>query len=270
MSFVRTQEEVEEIARRMRHNRFTDIRRVSIKYRTSPAVIERVLPPGLAPTDDPLAQADVVEVGGSNCVGAFAGGGLYVQAHHEGLVGDYCLAMPMSTDAAIIWGRELFGEPKKHATVSFDRSGADISAAVERAGTQIIQIDATLAEEHRIDPDTRTVFHYKYLPDVTGDGFQFDPTLVRVMFDAEVHRFETGTGTLSLATTKHDPLGDITVNEVLGATYSETDIRTSQENLTTVDPVEFRPYAFGRGYDDWLALDTTAPKRAPPGATSEE
>jgi acetoacetate decarboxylase len=28
-------------------------------------------------------------------------------------VGDYPLTMPMSTDSAVIFGRELYGEPKK-------------------------------------------------------------------------------------------------------------------------------------------------------------
>ena len=34
-------------------------------------------------------------------------------AEHEGTVGDYALLMPMTTEQAVIGGRETFGEPKK-------------------------------------------------------------------------------------------------------------------------------------------------------------
>ncbi len=51
----------------------------------------------------------------SNCVGDYCGGAIYVAARHEGVEGDYVLAMYMDADPAIIFGRDLFGEPKKQA-----------------------------------------------------------------------------------------------------------------------------------------------------------
>jgi acetoacetate decarboxylase len=254
--FVRTPEEVERIRERLAENRFYDARRLSIRYLTRPSIVDRVLPPGLEPADEPLVQVDVVEVGRSNCVGSFAGGGLYVKARHDDRVGNYCLAMPMSTEAAITWGRELFGEPKKRATVALERNDDTISGRISRYGNPIVEIDATLDAERDVDPAARTVFHYKYLPDATGRGFQFDPTLVAVTFESDLHRYETGTGSVSLATTEHDPLGEIVCEEVLETSYSVADIASSQENLVTVDPDAFLPYAFGAGrVDDWLALD---------------
>lgn len=254
--FVRSSEEVEQIHERFAENRFFDARRLAVRYLTRPSIVDHVLPPGLEPADEPLVQVDVVEVGRSNCVGSFAGGGLYVRAQHDGRIGNYCLAMPMSTDAAITWGRELFGEPKKRSSVDLERDGDDVAGRIRRHGEPIVEIDATMDTERAVDPEPRTVFHYKHLPDVTGDGFQFDPTLVAVTFESDLHQFETGTGSVSLATTEHDPLGEIEVEELRGASYSVADIYSSQESLTMVDPDAFRPYAFGTGrVDDWLVLD---------------
>lgn len=254
--FVRTSDEIDRIQERMRQNRFLDARQLSVRYLTDPDVVERVLPPGLEPTDEPLVEVDVVDVGRSNCVGPFAGGGLYVRARHDGTVGDYCLAMPMSTDAAIIWGRELFGEPKKRADVELERDGDAVTGRISRHGETLVEIDATMETERTVDADPQSVFHYKYLPDVTGSGFQFDPTLVRVVFETDLHRFETGTGSVRLATTDHDPFGEIPVKEILGVSYSVADLSSSQENLTTVDPQAFLPYAYGTGrVDDWLEHD---------------
>lgn len=254
--FVRSPEEVAAIRERMAENRFVETRSVSVRYLTDPDVVERVLPPGLSPTDDPVVEAEVVEVGGSNCVGSFAGGGLYVRAAHGDEVGHYCLWMPMSTDTAVRWGRELFGEPKKRATIRLDREGDDISGRVTRHGEDLLEIEASVETNRAVESASRTVFHYKYLPDATGSGFQFDPTLVRVDFESDLHRFETGAGTVSLGHTEHDPLRDLGVEERLSTAYTEADLTSSQAVLTTVEPEAFAPYAYARGADDWLALDT--------------
>lgn len=254
--FVRTDDEVAKIQERLTENRFFDTQRLSVRYRTEPPIVERVLPPGLEPADEPMVQADVYRVDRSNCVGSFEGAALYVKAQHDGEVGNYCLAMPMSTDAAITWGRELFGEPKKRANVTLAREGDDFRGSVMRYGESILELKATMEETSEPDPGTRSVFHYKYLPDATGEGFQFDPTLVKITFDSDVHQYETGTGTVTLATTEHDPLGEIVVEEVVDASYAVVDSYTSQENVTTVDPVSFLPYAYDNGsVDDWLTLD---------------
>ena len=253
--FVRSPEEVAAIRNRMAENRFGDTRSVSVRYHTRPDIVEEVLPPGLESTAEPLVEAEIVEVGRSNCVGSFAGGGLYVQAQHDGAVGYYCLSMPMSTDAAVRWGRDLFGEPKKRASVRLDRDGDRVVGRVDRHGECVLRIDATIEARHDASPAERTVFHYKWLPDASGRGFQFDPTLVRVDFESDVHHFETGPGSVTLGRTNHDPLSDIAVEETRGTAYTEADLRSSQRELARIDPEAFAPYAFGRGTDDWLALD---------------
>ncbi|WP_254538241.1 acetoacetate decarboxylase family protein [Halomarina litorea] len=267
--FVRTAAEVAEIRDRMAENRFLDARSVSVRYLTRPGVVEAVLPPGLEPTDDPVVEAEVVVVGESNCVGSFAGGGLYVQARHGDVVGQYCLAMPMSTDAAVRWGRDLFGEPKKRAAVRLEREGPTVAGSVARHGEDLLTVEATLERERDVDPATRTVFHYKALPDVTGRGFQFDPVLVRVDFESDLHRFETGPGSVTLGRTAHDPWADLAVEEVRGAAYVEADLASNQTELATVDPEAFAPYGLARGADDWLSPDTLPADAASSGRTMD-
>ena len=64
----------------------------------------------------------------SNCVGDYCGGALYVAARHEGVEGDYVLAMYMDADPAIVFGRDLFGEPKKRAEQRSSTAAAAASA----------------------------------------------------------------------------------------------------------------------------------------------
>jgi acetoacetate decarboxylase len=255
MSFVRTEEELAAIESRQATNEFREMRTLTVRFRTDPAFAERVLPPGLTPTE-PVMEVEVSEVGASNCVGPFAGGGLYLRAAHEGREGSYCLAMPMTTDAAVTWGRELFGEPKKLAAVDLERDGDDVTGTVDRRGERVITLTGEVTEERSVDTATETVFHYKYLPDAAGDGLQFDPLLVAAEFDSEVERLRTGTGTVEFESTPHDPYGEVPVVESLGAAYSEADTVSNQEVLTTVDSEAFRPYAYATGaVDDPLAYE---------------
>lgn len=257
MGFVRTEDELDEIQQRMETNEFLDSRGLTIRFETTPDVVDHVLPPGLEPTD-PIAEVNVHEVGNSNCVGGFAGGALYVQARHGDREGKYCLAMPMSTDAAITWGRELFGEPKKRADVAFEKEGPDVRGRIDRHGETAVDLRGEVTDERDSGTVEETVFHYKHLPDPTGDGLQFDPVLVGVTFENEIRQLVTGTGTMELRSTTHDAFGDLPVEETLGAAYSEADMVSSQEKLATVDAEDFLPYAYGAGaVDDWLALDSS-------------
>ncbi|WP_226008187.1 acetoacetate decarboxylase family protein [Natrinema salinisoli] len=254
--FVRSEDEIEAIQERMAENCFYDAKQVAIRFRTRESILERILPPGLEPTEEPVIRVDVVDVGRSNCVGSFCGAGVYVRAHHDGHVGEYCVTMPMSTEAAITWGRELFGEPKKKAAISLERTENEVNGRVSRGDGALIEIDATMETERQLDPKPQTIYHYKSLPDVTGRGFQFDPMLIRVTLDSDLHAYESGSGSLSLGADPASPLDELEIEEILGASYTEADLRSTQENVTTVDPESFLPYAFGTGRsNDWLELD---------------
>ena len=64
-----------------------------------------------------------------------------------------------------------------------------------------------------------------------------------------------GTGTLRLRSTVHDPLDDIEVCELRGASYIEGDLLSTCRPLARLPAEEFVPYLYGR-LDDWSALDT--------------
>src|SRR6266567_5969092 len=108
--FVRPANEVRDLLRRYAEPAFLDARVVSVAFETDPEVIAAVLPPPLEPDGSNIATAFVGMFGRSNCVGAFNGGALNVRARYGDVRGVYCVTMPMSTDTAIIFGRELYGE----------------------------------------------------------------------------------------------------------------------------------------------------------------
>ncbi len=257
MGFVKTREEIARIQATLAEPHFFSAQMLTIQYLTKPEIVRYILPPGLQPTDQPLVTAMVGRWGRSNCVHAFTGGALYVRAKHKGYVGDYCLAMPMSTDTAIIFGRELFGEPKKQATTTLERQGNTLRGSCVRYGQPIISIEATMDRTEAISESGFVNFHYKFLPKSDGQGLEWDPVLVMATFKTKVTLAERGKGHLFLGHTVHDPLGEVEIVELLEATYTEGDIYSRCQTLATINTAEFLPYAYGK-IDDWTALNNEA------------
>ncbi len=92
-------------------------------YETDPEALAAVLPPPLsAPAAAARARHDRDgDVGRGYPV--FGAGHLRRARAHDGVEGDYALVMPMTTEQAVIGGRETFGEPKKLGDVTLDRDG---------------------------------------------------------------------------------------------------------------------------------------------------
>ena len=254
MGFVKTPEEVKRIEAVLQRPRFVGAEMLMINFLTRPEIVDEILPPGLEPAAEPLVTA-MVGRWRSNCVADFAGGAIYVMARHGDIEAPYVLAMFMDQDHAIIFGRDLFGEPKKQATSRLQRRGDAMHGYVERLGTRVIEIEATLPISHEPSREKGANFNIKALPSCTGVGLEDDPVLTLAEFDNHLTVRREGTGTLRLRSTVHDPLADIEICELRGASYIEGDLLSTCRPLARLPAEEFVPYLYGR-LDDWSALDT--------------
>ncbi|MGE5597608.1 MAG: acetoacetate decarboxylase family protein [Hyphomicrobiales bacterium] len=227
---------------------FLESRAVSTSFLTDPEVVAELLPPPLAPAAEPRVYVSVYTIGRSNCVGPFDGASVNIACTYQGEPGMYCLTMPMSTDVAIIFGRELYAEPKKLATVDLDVRGAHITGRVTRYGTAYIELGVHLGGDPVEVDRSSTSHHYyfKYMPAADGHGLAFDPQLVRVTHTGRTHRLAQGTATLVFRESPHDPVIDIPVLEVEGGAYSEGETHTRAEVVATVPAEQFLPYAYGK------------------------
>jgi acetoacetate decarboxylase len=254
MGLVKTPEEIARIEQVMSHPRFVNSEMLFVDFLTEPEIAAHVLPPPLEPADTPRISA-MIGRWQSNCVGDYCGGAIYVAARHEGVEGDYVLAMYMDADPAIVFGRDLFGEPKKRASSQLYRSGSRFRAWVERGGVRLMDLQAELPDELGASEGEGVNFNFKARPAVSGSGLEEDAILTLATFHTTVHASRSGTGTVTLGATVHDPLDELRVVSVLGARFVECDIAAESRAVTTVPAEQFLPYHHGR-HDDWSALDT--------------
>lgn len=247
--FVKGPNEVRRLQQAYAAPAFLDTRTLAITFETDPEVVAEILPPPLTPADAPLVSVSVSEIGQSNCVGPFNGAAVNVACRYDGREGLYCLTMPMSTDTAVIFGRELYAEPKKLADIQLEqRPGGHVRGTVTRRGITFIELRGQFEDGFREVAREYEARHYyfKFMPSADGLGFAHDPELVEVTHRGSTHRVVRGTGTLTFRESCHDPLIDIPVLSITGVSYSEGETHTSARVVATVDPATFLPYAFAK------------------------
>lgn len=249
--YVKTPEQVARLQEINAAPAFLEARSLSATFLTDPEVVRELLPPPLEPAAEPRASVSVYQIGRSNCVGPFNGASINLACRYNGEDGLYCLTMPMSTDTAMVFGRELYAEPKKLAECVLDERGRFVHGTVTRHGIAYIDLTGTfegeLQEAGRAS--TSQHYYYKYLPSADGRGLAFDPQLVRVTHRGRTHRLKHGSGTITFRESAHDPVIDLPVLMVEGFTFSESETYTTAEVVATVPAAAFMPWAYAK-HDD--------------------
>jgi acetoacetate decarboxylase len=255
MPFRQSDDKVKSILRRFSEPHFTNAQILQVDFRTTEAAAESVLPPGFSPVEGLRCYARVGRWT-SNCVGNFDGGSLCIEAEHAGQRGYLVLAMYMDTATSIIFGRDLFGEPKRPAEAAIYRTASGWYGSVERYGTTIIEIE--LSEANSLGPaDTSgATFNVKSVLAADGSGLDGDAVVTRAAFENHVWARYSGGGRVELRDTPHDPMSDLVVDEVLGATYAEGQARATVSTLGSIPGAEFLPFALAR-IDDPTVLVTS-------------
>jgi acetoacetate decarboxylase len=261
MGFVKNSEEIARIEHALSFPRFVGGQMLSVEFSTDESVIAEVLPPPLEPAEAPNVRA-MVGRWQSNCVGDFYGGSIYVAARHEGIDGEYVLAMYMDNDVPTIYGRDLFGEPKKIADSNLVRRGDAFRGYIDRGGVRIVELQAELTTDTGAFDGEGYNFNFKARPAADGQGLEEDAILTRAKFDVHATASLEGAGSVVLRGTVHDPLDEIPVRSVIKASYMECDLIGKCEAVATTPADVFLPYHYGR-HDDWSALDTESARLVP-------
>ncbi|MFD7611760.1 acetoacetate decarboxylase family protein [Streptomyces sp. NPDC059828] len=219
-------------------------------WETDPDVIAAVLPPPLKPTEQPLVRVNISQVDlPGHPLGA---GSVAVAAAHGEQQGWYPLVMPMTTERALIGGREVFGEPKKLGEVSVERDGMVVRASLARHGIAFVEVRGAVSGPLPLpEPAEKLDFYFKCLPSVdgSGSGFDADPVLVHCVRHERFRTLERLTGDVVLRESMYDPVADLPVRKLVELTIGE---KTSDQKGRVVERVSAQallPYLHQR-YDD--------------------
>ena len=254
MGFVKTQEEIERIEAALSAPRFSAAQLLSVEFRCTPEFAAAVLPPPLEPLEKPSMRA-MVGRWESNCVGDFEGGTVYVGAQYEGVVGEYQLSQYIDRDPATIFGREVFGEPKKYGRAGLLRRGQHFRGWIDSGGVRLLEIEGEMDTDRGPFTATGYGYNFKSRSAADGHGLQEDAILTRMTMEVRATASLAGAAAMNLRGGPHDPLDEIPVESLTRATYLEADLSASGKAVASTPADVFAPYHYGRNYD-WSALNT--------------
>src|SRR5256712_13782618 len=145
---------------------FLATRNLTVVFETTPETVRQLLPPPLEPTSDPLGSAWVGQIGNSNCVGPFLGAALYIKARYKDIIGNYCVTMPMSTSKAVVFGRELIGEPQKLAKIILEQQDEHRLGSAERHENRLMSPRGPTTGGPSPCRPGKSTFHFQFTPRV--------------------------------------------------------------------------------------------------------
>jgi Acetoacetate decarboxylase (ADC) len=228
-------------------------RQIRARYETDPDLIAAVLPPPLEPGKRPEIGVTISEVkvhmapGFDIEIGAAIFG---ASAVYDGVEGLYMITMPMTTEGAVVGGRETFGEPKKLAQIDFQWSDESVGATVTRHGVPYLELRGRRGAPKNATRFTEYAYCYKCLPALEkGKGLEFDPLLVRLTWEHALDKVADVAGEVILRESMLDPVVDLPVRRLVSMTYEEGRSRSSGTVLTSVPAAALLPYLHQR-YDD--------------------
>lgn len=219
-----------------------------VDFETDPEIVAAVLPRPLSPGKEPIVHLNIGEVemeGGAR----FGIGNITVRAAHGEVPGEYSLAMPMGSEAAVVGGRETWGEPKKLAECKVEREGDDVVGTIHRVGVTYAELRGRVVETLPLPPPKETLdFYFKFLISPDGKGFDQDPVLVYCRRTYHIFKWERFEGEVILRDSPVDPIADFPVGKIRSFHYLEHECHQVGEIVDRVPGEWIAPFAHQR-YD---------------------
>ena len=253
LRYVKSPEQLAAAANETKEFLSSKVRSVRIVYETDQAIAKAVTPKPLTPTDKPEISVTFSHVAmqitpdytfeiGSVVLGP--------RVSYEGVEGMYLVHMAMTAEAAVVGGRETFGEPKKIADIDFSNDNGAVHAKVARMGMPYLEFRGQTGKSSEPREFTEYGYCYKAFPSCDPDkAFDNDPILVRLEWKHKHDVVCELDGELSLHDSPLDPVADIPVRRIVSLEYEEGTSESNGRVLRSVPGQWILPFLHGR-YDD--------------------
>ena len=174
-----------------------------------------------------------------------------VKASYEGVEGIYLVTMPMTTEQAVVPGRETFGEPKKIAAIDFRKDGDRVHCEVTRMGMTYLEGDGKVGAPLGAREFVEYGYCYKAFPACEKTrAFDGDPLLVRLEWrHKHSGAWKLDEAALKLYDSPFDPVADVPVRRLVTAEYEEGSAESNGRVLRSIPGEWLEPFLHQR-YDD--------------------
>ena len=209
--------------------RMRDAEILTVAYRSTAEAVARFVPEELEPAGDRV----LLHFYRIHDAGPFAAYGelqVHLPVRHpaSGTSGAFSPFMYLESDGATASGREIFGQPKKIATITLAPDGDLLVGRLRRNGIDVVTATMALRQrpsslEALQELGFGTNINLKVIPSVDGSGPAVRELTARDFEDLVVHEVWEGLGTVELRPNAQAPVFLLPVVEVERAFYWRAD-----------------------------------------------
>jgi len=253
LRYVKTTEQVARAAEKNPEFLSSRVRSIRIVYETDPTIAKALVPRPLEPAARPEICVTLSHVAMQITpdftfeIGSAVFG---VKSTYEGVEGIYIVTMPMTAEAAVVGGRETYGEPKKIADIDFRHEGDEVAASVTRFDMKYLEARGRIVEPLAPREFVEHAYCFKAFPSCeAGKAFDYDPLLVRLEWQQKHDTVARVDGGLVLGDSMLDPVADVPIRRLVKMEYEEGTTQSNGKVLRSVPGEWILPFLHGR-YDD--------------------
>lgn len=269
MSYVRTADEVAE------YDNFyskvvSNASTLATTFTTTKEFARSVLPPCFEIPEPPTGSLSFItnceEIDGQRTGEDEEGGLLSLDVLYEGKAGSYSMSVFVNRDQSLATGREAWSMPKKLGEVHLMGNGIKRVGLAQRKGAEMRTETMLKAPDFTPDPKptTSTFFELKTGLNAAG-GLQHSPVLIEFEVTQWTYLYQEGhidETKIFLSGTDDDPVHTVVIGQITGSSYSSYTMHTVVSQQTELgSSIDYRPYIYGRFYDDWARTASKAKKK---------
>lgn len=206
--------------------KYNDYKRLSVFGQADEDAVRELLPDQLGYVSNEF-EAFVLSAPDIEGLPPYYEGGVVVSAGYDDIEGAHMLCEYVNNDAAVAAGREIWGYPKKMATVTFDEDGSTASGTITRNGTNILQLSFSEQDRDLDRPQLFPRLQVKQIPSADGSRYGINQ-IVKMSFEGDesdfnaddVSQYTTGTASIEFGQSETDPLYKLAPTEITGGTVT--------------------------------------------------
>lgn len=184
--------------------------------------MRRHLPAAFEPVGDTI-ELFFMETRDATPLPPYKAAGIVVPCRYGEIVGSHIVCEYVTTDVALAMAREVWGYPKKLATIVFDESQEAVAGRVERGGVRFMEFTFRPGGPQPQRPQVMPRLQHKVIPRADGEGADIDQIVLNNVEGQVVHLQSPGTAHVTLRDAPQDPWADFGPLTVTGAEFLVSD-----------------------------------------------
>ena len=228
---------------------------LKIDYPTDAASLAKVLPPGIDPGAKPMVHLSIYEVAVPD--EPEYGIWITVDADYKGEPGVYCIGYGIDQESAIFISRDMNGQPKYPAEVTYYRTGDRVVARCSHQGYTFVEFDGKISGPRENPGEfSEDEWWVKVSRAVGGaeKAYDFAPHVVKVHTTHQPVHLEQLEGELTLRDSPWDPIAEFLPVKGKVDAYLSTAAMLGRDITLEgpLDPDAYWPFSDTIGGSRWI------------------